>query len=141
MAEAEDLLQDTYARLCSIQDPRVLENPRAYLYALARNVLIDSKRRERVRAEFVSREDRDAGIAATTPESEASRAQELAALREAIRALPPLCRQVLILHRFKGLSHREIADQLGMSPAAVEKHMVRALKRCQDAMTGRSNGD
>lgn len=138
-AEAEDLLHETYARLCSVEDPQTLENPRAFLYALARNVLIDSKRRERVRADFVVREVEDLDATSGTPEFEASRAQDLAALRQAIEALPTLCRQVLILHRFRGMSHREIADHLGLSLAAVEKHMVRALKRCQETLARRKD--
>jgi RNA polymerase sigma factor (sigma-70 family) len=132
--EAEDLLQETYARYCSLENPAGIENPRAFLFALARNALIDSKRRERVRSDFCVLERAEVA-SGDTIEREASRAQELARLRAAIEGLPLRCRQVLILHRFRELSHRQIAELLGITPAAVEKQMVRALKRCQDALS------
>jgi RNA polymerase sigma-70 factor (ECF subfamily) len=134
-AEAEDLLQETYARYCSLENPAAIDNPRAFLFALARNALIDSKRRERVRADFCVLERAD-DTGGDTPERQVERDQELTRLRAAIEALPLRCRQVLILHRFRGLSHRQIAELLGITPAAVEKQMVRALKRCQDALSG-----
>ncbi len=138
-AEAEDLLQETYTRFCSVERPREIENARAFLFAMARNVLIDSRRRERVRADF-SILDRAEEASTETPESRVGRDQELARLRAVIEALPVRCRQVLILHRFRGLSHREIAEILGVTPAAVEKQMVRALKRCQEALASGREG-
>jgi len=132
-AEAEDLLQETYIRLCALARPESVANPRAFLFALARNVLIDSKRREQVRFDFLAR-DVGGDEGGPTPESQLSEAQEFDRLKKVIESLPLRCRQVLILHRFKGLSHREISEQLGISLAAVEKNMVRALKRCQEAM-------
>ncbi len=44
-----------------------------------------------------------------------------------LNELPPRCKEVFIMHRFKGLSHKEIARQLNISPRTVENHMVNAL--------------
>jgi len=44
-----------------------------------------------------------------------------------LNELPARCREVFIMHRFKGLSHKEIARQLNISPKTVENHMVNAL--------------
>ena len=54
-------------------------------------------------------------------------------MTEAIEALPPKCRRVFVLHKIHHLSHREISRVLGISGHAVEKHMMRALARCQSA--------
>ena len=45
-----------------------------------------------------------------------------------IEDLPGRQKQVYLLHREKGLSHPEIAEQLGISKNTVENHMVKALK-------------
>lgn len=42
--------------------------------------------------------------------------------------LPDICRQVYIYQRLEGSSHAEIASELGISRAMVEKHMNKALR-------------
>jgi RNA polymerase sigma-70 factor (ECF subfamily) len=52
----------------------------------------------------------------------------LAKVLKAVEALPPQCRRVFRLHKFDGLSHAEVAEKLGISRSAVEKHISAALK-------------
>ncbi|WP_223151948.1 sigma factor-like helix-turn-helix DNA-binding protein [Chitinophaga qingshengii] len=42
--------------------------------------------------------------------------------------LPDACREVYLLHREQGLSHREIAARLKVSVSMVEKHMSKAMR-------------
>ncbi|MBN1672332.1 MAG: sigma-70 family RNA polymerase sigma factor [Kiritimatiellae bacterium] len=49
------------------------------------------------------------------------------AVNQAIAALGPRYRQAVVLHFLQGLSHRQVADQMGCSEAAVNKRIVRAL--------------
>lgn len=44
-----------------------------------------------------------------------------------IDSLPPACRKVFLLSRFKNLKNREISEELKISTTAVEKHISRAL--------------
>jgi RNA polymerase sigma-70 factor (ECF subfamily) len=53
--------------------------------------------------------------------------EEALALNAALLELPARCREVLILHKFEGLSYAEIADQLGIAKNTVMVHMVKAL--------------
>lgn len=48
----------------------------------------------------------------------------------AAAALPPQCRQVLVLRKVYGLSQREVAVHLDISVSTVEKHLAKALVRC-----------
>lgn len=48
-------------------------------------------------------------------------------LTEAVRLLPAQCQRVFILSRFEGKKHREIADELHISPKTVEVHINKAL--------------
>jgi RNA polymerase sigma-70 factor (ECF subfamily) len=38
------------------------------------------------------------------------------------------------MNKIEGRSHREIAEQLGVSISMVEKHIIRALIHCRDLM-------
>jgi len=49
-------------------------------------------------------------------------------VRDAISELPPQCQTVFSLSRFENLSNKEIAEHLGISVKAVEKHVTAALK-------------
>lgn len=57
-----------------------------------------------------------------------------AALAAATDALPPVCRTVFMLSRHDELSNAEIADCLGVSVKAVEKHLTKALGRLREAV-------
>jgi RNA polymerase sigma-70 factor (ECF subfamily) len=49
---------------------------------------------------------------------------------EAVSALPPRCRQVIILRYVEGLAAKAIAAQLGMSVATVKVHLVKGVRDC-----------
>ena len=55
--------------------------------------------------------------------------QNLAAAAAAIRALPPKTRDAFLLHRFEGLTYRQIAGRLGISVSMIEKHIAEALRQ------------
>lgn len=57
-----------------------------------------------------------------------------AALHEAVAALPEKCRLVFSLSRFENLSHREIAEQLDISPKTIENQITKALRLLRDAL-------
>lgn len=49
-------------------------------------------------------------------------------VHKAIDQLPDRCREVFVLCRFEGYSHKEISEQLGISTKTVENQMTKALK-------------
>ncbi|MEZ4940433.1 MAG: RNA polymerase sigma-70 factor [Saprospiraceae bacterium] len=57
-----------------------------------------------------------------------------AALQEAIRQLPERCRLVFSLSRFEQLSHKEIAQQLGISVKTIENQITKAMKMLREAL-------
>ncbi len=56
------------------------------------------------------------------------------ALHDAINQLPEKCRVVFNLSRFEQLSHREIAEKLGISVKTIENQITKAMKMLRDAM-------
>jgi RNA polymerase sigma factor (sigma-70 family) len=61
--------------------------------------------------------------------------QDREALMRAIENLPAGCREVLVLRNQEELSHRQIADRLGIATSTVEKHLARALRLLREELT------
>lgn len=71
-----------------------------------------------------------------TPSRDAIGREELANLERAFEQLPPDYRQVIALHRLVGLSHAEIAVQIGRTEAATRKLLGRALAQLGQLTAG-----
>lgn len=56
------------------------------------------------------------------------------ALHAAIETLPEKCRIVFSLSRFENLSHREIAERLGISVKTIENQITKAMKMLREAL-------
>ena len=52
-------------------------------------------------------------------------------ITHALRGMPPIYRQLLILHRFDGLSYTEIASRMCLPEADVRECIAQALAECQ----------
>ena len=57
---------------------------------------------------------------------------ELEALAAAIRTLPDRCREILLLRKYHGLSHEEIATRLGITRNTVNAQITIAMLRCRE---------
>jgi RNA polymerase sigma-70 factor (ECF subfamily) len=123
--DAEDLVQDTYARV--LKRPRLLrsDDDLGYLLRVLRNTYFSSHRaaKRRVSAEPLPDElDRLADPSARRPEQELD-ARELYA---EIAALPPDFRDALVAIDLLGLSYREAAHTLRVREATITTRLYRA---------------
>lgn len=67
--------------------------------------------------------------------------EEISALvSEVVEAMPQRRREVFEMSRFKGLSHAEIASELGLSIRTVEKHLELGLRELRRAIGGKTAG-
>jgi len=135
-AMAEDLLHDTFARIIAADSWREIDSPAGFAIRTARNVVYDALRRQKVVAiEFVA----DVGAfgladAAADPEQTLVARDELKRLRAIVEALPTQQRRVFTLRKVYALPPAEIAERLGLSVSTVEKHLVKAVRACADAL-------
>lgn len=137
--DVDDLIQETYARLLQAREQTPLRSAKAYLFTTARNVAFDFFRRRKIIAiDSIAEiellpvfEDRP-GIAEAICHD-----QELQLLAEAIQALPERCRHVLTLRKLHGLSHREIALQLGIAENTVNAQIAIGVLRLRDYLRAR----
>lgn len=128
--EADDVVQETWATLTALDDVENIRNPRAYLFAVARSIVLQQVRRARIVsieavADIEQMEPRGDG---NPPERRLSAHQELRRLSAQLATLPERCRKAFVLRKVHGLSQREIARAMGISESTVEKHIGKALR-------------
>lgn len=130
--DAADLAQDVFMKLSAADLDRV-RAPGPFLFATARNLLRD-RARSRSTRDMAATISADLDVLACPrphPERALTGKEQLAVLEGALRELHPKCRAVLVLYRFDELSHRAIADRLGISVSMVEKYLKRAQDHCR----------
>ena len=128
--DASDAAQEIFQRFIRLNGVAALDSPAVYLWRIAQNLIKEIRRTCVIRSRWMSPLTEDADEYASTapgPEETMQERQMIEGLHRALNQLTPRCKEVFILHRFKGLSHKEIADQLNISPKTVENHMVNAL--------------
>ena len=133
IGDIDDVVQETYARLLRAREVGVATLTRAYLFVVARNVALDLVRRNRTVSLEGLGDSAQLSVVEERPDAaEAlSHEQELELLAAAMRALPPRCREILTLRRIQGLSHRAIAERLGIAEGTVNAQLAIGLIRCR----------
>lgn len=126
---AQDIAQELYIKICSLDDSVAVRNGRAYLFRMAANLAIDHLRRESRRAELLNEIQTfmTEGSHVATPEQALISRQELARLEQALAELPAISRKIFYLSRFEQKTQREIAAIVGLSPTAVFNHIRRVI--------------
>lgn len=132
---AADLTQETYLRLLRQPPIKPVDNLRAFIFRIARNLAIDHVRSRD------SRERHDQSLAylyEVTGESPelidlVAADEELQTLNDAIQRMGEPRRSIFMKCRLQGMSYRDVAREHGVSLSSVEKHMAGALdflRRC-----------
>ncbi|CAK17018.1 RNA polymerase sigma factor [Pseudomonas entomophila] len=135
-SDAADMTQDVFAQWLGYRDRAKVQQPRAFLFQVARNLLSDHWRRQKVR-HAVLEEDAPADELATPgnePLDHAQQQQRLNQLRQVLAELSPRRREALMLHRFEGLTQAQIAERMNISVSMVEKHIAAALLQCKQRL-------
>ncbi|MDX5895360.1 RNA polymerase sigma factor [Rubrobacter radiotolerans] len=137
---AEDLVQDTFIEVWRTAANYRPERGRvpAWIFAIARNRGVDRLRRLSADRRAWER------IGYSVPGSQPDEAFELAwkellgrQVRDVLRTLPPEQLQVLQLFSFSGLTHREIARQLGLPLGTVKGRVRLGLKKLSERLKDR----
>lgn len=114
---AADITQDAFLRMLTATPLGKEDNPRAYLFQVSRNLVIDHERRQRgVPIDEVS-EETFQSVADPTPSAETALydKQRLLMSEAALAELPERTRRAFTLHRHEGMTIAEVAPQVGLS--------------------------
>ncbi|MCD6075758.1 MAG: polymerase sigma factor (sigma70) [Rhodospirillales bacterium] len=136
VSTAQDVLQDTYVRLRGVAAETEIDNPRAYIFRVASNLALDRLRADGRTTRLFTGLDDSKDYRCDLPNAEVTldHKQRFLLLAKAVDELPPKRRRVFLMHKFDGLTHAEIAADLGITKSAVEKHVMKALAHCRDRL-------
>jgi len=130
--DAEDAVQEASLRAFrAIRELRG-DNAKPWFLAIVRNTCMNTIRSKAARGKWELEEDIDMGVAPDpTPSAEQRLLRDFDAhrIREAIAALPPNLREVIVLREFEEMSYLEIADVAGIARGTVMSRLSRARDR------------
>jgi RNA polymerase sigma-70 factor (ECF subfamily) len=132
---AEDLVQEVFLRAhLSLDKYEAKASFAAWLSRIARNLATDWLRRGNTSPRLVpllsqqeAKMNRIPENRLRDPRARAESAETDKAVAEALQTLPPMQREIVLLHHCEEMSQRQIADQLGVNQATISRHLNRAL--------------
>lgn len=135
-AELDDLCSEVLTRAYATEEWERITAGHAYLYSIARNLMIDIARRGKVVA-FETMADLESLQPAYDGETQLLARDELRDLQIIIDQLPPQAKRVFMLRRVYEKSPGEIAEEMRLSVSTVEKHLARAVLFVMQALAKR----
>ncbi|MDV3456064.1 RNA polymerase sigma factor [Sphingomonas sp. HF-S4] len=121
---AEDVAQETLARLIALQEQDTVGSLFALGFRIADNLVIDIHRRE---ARASGEVDERFECTAPSLDRVVDSRHAVAILSRTLQRMPPLRREVILRRRLRRQSCAVIAEELELTPKAVEKHITRGL--------------
>ncbi|MBD8495540.1 sigma-70 family RNA polymerase sigma factor [Pseudomonas syringae] len=135
-ADAADLVQDTFMRLLNRHERLELNAPRAFLRTVAKGLVIDHWRREEVERAYLQALALRPELEAPSPESRELVFELLESIARMLDGLKPKVRRAFLLAQCEGLSHQQIAAQMGVSLRSVERYVADGLYHCYQLRYG-----
>jgi RNA polymerase sigma-19 factor, ECF subfamily len=132
--QAADLAQDTFVRLLSSPDfngkIEAIREPRSYLATVAKRVMIDHFRRRTIEQSYLQ-------ALIQQPEQEVISAEQSTIVLEKLYRIDAMLdglgvkvKKAFLMSQLKGMTYREIADEMRMSESSVKKYMAKATQHC-----------
>ena len=142
-ADVDDITQETFLRAFSVERGREIEQPKSFLFRIAKHIALTqlTQKSRQITSYIEDFEGSEViGVAGST-EDEVIGRETLGVHCEAVATLPPQCRQVYLLRKVHGLSHKEIAAHLGIAVSTVEKHLIKGVELCDRYVQERTGTD
>jgi RNA polymerase sigma factor (sigma-70 family) len=140
-ADVEDIAQEAFLRAFVASSTETVLMPKAFLFRIARNLAFNERSRMwNTTTTLVGDSSELDGLGADEGVSSEERLdshRKMQLFSEAISHLPTKCRHVFLLRKVHELSHKDIADQMGISVSTVEKHIAMGLDRCSQYLRER----
>ncbi|MGF7156246.1 RNA polymerase sigma factor [Novosphingobium gossypii] len=131
--DIDEVMQEAYCRIAMLPSVEHIDQPVAYMSAIARNLMLRRLKRQQVVVfEAVSEIDtwRDE---MPSPEEQAASRMSYERVLAIIGTLPERCRRVVELRKIEGWSQKEIAAKLGITEKAVEKQVWTGVRAIREA--------
>ena len=147
-ADAENIVQDVFLYLWEHKYPlETVLHVQSFLFELTKRKSIDFLRRKVMSAEkrqqlqdTLMQEYLYNMYALEAFDEQLMEQEEIFdKLNEAIQSLPPQCREVFLLSKKDGWTHKMIAEKMNISTATVNNHIVQALKKLKNILDNKGN--
>ena len=131
--DVEDVVQESYLRIWRTRAAQPIRSARGFLFRIARNLALDTVRH--AQASPIDALGSLDGLSVVeeglTAADSLTREERSRLVGQALASLPTRCREVVFLHKIKGFSQKDVADQLGLSEKTVANHVGLGVKRCE----------
>ncbi len=136
-ADAEDLFQDVFMRIHgNVHRLGELQSVTGWVYRITRNAIIDFYRAEAARQGRIGGEDEgDLDAAAPAGDSASGARAELASCIEPLlKRLAPGYALAIALTELDGATHKDAAEQLGLSLPAMKSRVSRGRRKLKELL-------
>ncbi|NQY54109.1 MAG: RNA polymerase sigma factor [Campylobacteraceae bacterium] len=130
---AEDITQEAFVRVIKNTSNKKIENERAFLYRVAKNIIIDQFRKRTKVTEVCFNDIEYFEEDNQTQDKIIQDDQQLHLMIE-IDKLAKKRKQAFVLHIIEGYSRKEVAAMMNLSLNSVEKHISRASNQIKENM-------
>lgn len=129
-ADASDLAQDTFIRVMTARSTVPIREPRGYLSAIARSLLIDKSRRRAIEQAYLQALALRPEPVEVSPEVRLSIIEMLMAIDSLLDDLGPRTREIFLAVQLEGLNYVAAGERFGVSVTTVKNHLIRAMTQC-----------
>jgi len=137
-ADLEDFRQEIYAQLLEAAEVQLPERTKPFVFATARNLLINRVRREQIVPIDAVADMESFGLASEEPGPDRNviARDTLRKLHLALDRLPVRAREAVVLRRIEGMSRREIAERMGITERTVADHIAHGMRILANTLFG-----
>jgi RNA polymerase sigma-70 factor (ECF subfamily) len=135
--KAKDIIQETYSKVLEIKEKFKINNERAYLYKIAKNIVINEALQNQKLQTTIYEENIHLSPISEQPEEILIQEDQEKIFMQIINDLPQRAKEAFILYTIDGYSRKEIAQILGVSSNAVEKLIKRATIKVEEELEKR----
>jgi len=132
--QAADLAQDTFVRLLTAPDfnekVEAIREPRSYLVTVAKRVMIDHFRRRTIEQTYLQALMQQPEQQGISSEQSLIVLETLYRIDAMLDGLGAKVKRAFLMSQLKGMTYREIAEEMGMSESSVKKYMAKATQHC-----------
>lgn len=128
--DAADLAHDTFVRILSKNEPVSMREPRAFLSTVAHGLLANLSRRRRIEQAYLDSIAYLPEAQVPGPETRALLLETLLEIDRRLGALSARTRRAFLMFQLDGMPQQDIANELNVSLATVQRDIVRAMHAC-----------
>lgn len=141
LSDAEDILQEAYVRILSVERRDAIQSLDRYLWRSAMNIAADRGRSSQMRRRLAETHLVDQERLVPSAEFTAAAQEELALVCKTVQQLPPRCHDAFMLRIVRGLPFEDVGREMKISSRMAKIYVARAfdnlLRRLDESATPR----